>query len=185
AVAVAPAPKSVRVARRTSGELMTNAERGRRIRCGGYRLTAPTTFQWQLEPTAAASAASSESGVFRTTLYVTYEVTERITDTTAAGVHFCLGADFRFKTLSGRPAPLRRLPDGTRGHVGLLPPCPQPLPPLGSTKKPCVEPITTVKDRGSTTGVDVILTARVPVAVAAATVRGAGDSRNPDPWGGG
>lgn len=185
AVAVAPAPRSAVAARRTSGDLVTNAERGRRIRCGGYRPKAPTTFQWKLEPTASASAARTESGVFRTLLYITYEVTEKITDTTATGVHFCLGVDFRFKTLSGRPAPVRRLPDGTRGHVGLLPPCPQPLPPLGSTMRPCVEPATTVNDRNSATGVDVILTARVPVVIGAATVRGAGDSGGGDPWGAG
>jgi hypothetical protein len=162
---------------------MTAAKGGRRIRCGGYRLKVPATFQFQLE--ATSSSASFAGGVFRVNIYITYELTEKITNITADGVHFCLGADLGFKTLSGRPAPARRLPDGARGHVGLLPPCPQPLPPPGQTKAPCVEPVTTVKDQSSITGVDVLLKARVPTLVGAATVRGSGDSGNGDPWGGG
>jgi hypothetical protein len=123
--------------------------------------------------------------MFTTKLYITYEITQRITNTRPRGIHYCLGADFGFKTLSGRPAPARRLPDGTRGHVGLLPPCPTPLPPPGLTKAPCLEPVTTVKDSSSRTGVDVILKARIPTLVSAATVRGARDSVASDPWGGG
>jgi hypothetical protein len=182
AVAVATSPRSSAKARAQSGMLMADADRGRRIRCGGYRLKAPTTFQFQLQPAASVSSAS---GVFRLKLYITYETTERITNTTADGIQFCLGADFGFKTLSGRPAPARRLPDGTRGHVGLLPPCPTPLPPPGDTRAPCLEPVTTVNDASSTTGVDVILRARIPTLVGVATVRGAGDPARGDPWGGG
>ncbi|HET6870553.1 MAG TPA: hypothetical protein VFH80_31870 [Solirubrobacteraceae bacterium] len=183
-VAVATAPKSAAKARHTTGTLMTKADLQRGIRCGGYQFKVPTTFQFQLHATTSTST-SSPGGVFRTELFIVYEITERITNATADGAHFCLGADFAFKTLSGRPAPARRLPDGTRGHVGLLPPCPQPLPPLGRTTKPCLEPVTTVKDPISSTGVDVILNARIPVEVAAATVRGSGDSGGGDPWGGG
>jgi hypothetical protein len=136
-------------------------------------------------PSPPASSARSASGVFRIRISVTYGTTEKITDTTAHGVHFCLAADSRFKTLSCQPAPAGRLPHGTRGHIGLLPPCPQPLPPPGRTSAPCVEPVTTVKDPNSTTGVDVILKARIPVLVSAGTVLGAGDSGGGDPWGGG
>jgi hypothetical protein len=185
-VAVAPAPKSAAEARRTAGTLMTKAAGARAIRCGGYRPKSPTTFQFQLQAgVSATSAGTTSPGVFRTSLFIVYRTTERITNITAAGVNFCLGADFRFKTLSGRPAPARRLPDGTQGHVGLLPPCPQPLPPPGRTTKPCLEPVTTVKNPNSSTGVDVILNARIPVQVAAATVRGSGDSAAGDPWGAG
>jgi len=185
AVAVATAPRSTAQARHTSGTLITNADGARRIRCGGYRFKGPTTLQFQLQATPSASSTSPATGVFRVKLYITYEITERITNTTADGIQFCLGADFAFKTLSGRMAPARRLPDGTRGHVGLLPPCPTPLPPPGVTKRPCAEPVTTVKNANSTTGVDVILKARVPTLVAVATVRGSGDSGSGDPWGGG
>jgi hypothetical protein len=179
-VAVATASKSTAKARHASGTLITNAGAGR-IRCGGYRFKAPTTFQFQLQATTSATSAS----VARIKLYITYEITERITNAPAAGIQFCLGADFAFKTLSGRPAPARRLPDGTRGHVGLLPPCPVPLPPPGATKAPCLEPVTTVKNQNSTTGVDVILRARVPTLVGVASVRGGGDLGGGDPWGGG
>jgi hypothetical protein len=185
-VDVATAAKSAANARRTKGTLMTEAEPQRGIRCGGYRFKSPTTFQFQLHATASSSTSTtSPGGVFGIKVFIVYGVTERITNTTADGANFCLGADFAFKTLSGRPAPVRRLPDGTRGHVGLLPPCPQPLPPASRTTKPCLEPVTTVKNPNSSTGVDVILKARVPVELAAATVRGAGDSGTGDPWGAG
>lgn len=184
-VAVATAPKSTATARNASGTLMTNAEGARRIRCGGYRFKAPTTFQFQLQATTAASSAGVTPAALRTRLFITYEITERITNAPAAGIQFCLGANFAFKTLSGRPAPARRLPDGTRGHVGLLPPCPTPLPPPGLTKAPCLEPVATVKNPNSTTGFDVILKARVPTLVAVATVRGSSDPGSGDPWGGG
>lgn len=186
-VAVATAPKSAAKARRTKGTLMTAAEPQHGIRCGGYQPKSPTTFQFQLQNTSTTSSTSTTSpgGVFKVNVFIVYETTERITNTTADGANFCLGADFAFRTLSGRPAPARRLPDGTRGHVGLLPPCPQPLPAAGRTTKPCLEPVTTVKDPHSSTGVDVILKARIPVEVAAATVRGAGDSGTGDPWGAG
>ncbi len=185
AVAVATAPSSRAKARGQSGTLVAGAARGRRIRCGGYRLKAPTTYQFHLQATTSAGGATSASARLVTKLYITYVTTERITNTTADGVQFCLAADFGFKTLSGQPAPERRLPDGTRGHVGLLPPCPTPLPPPGVTKAPCLEPITTVKDGSSTTGVDVILKARIPTLIGFGTVRGAGDSSSGDPWGGG
>jgi len=181
-VAVATAPKSAANARHASGRLITAAHGGRRIRCGGYRLKAPTTFQFQLQATASASSASS---AFRVNLDITYELTEKITNTTADGVEFCLAADFGFRTLSGRPARVGRLPDSTQGHIGLLPPCPQPLPPAALTTAPCLEPVATVTDEHSTTGVDVVLKARVPTLVGVATVRGSGDSRGGDPWGGG
>lgn len=186
AVAVATAPRSAASARNASGQLTTAAHGGRRIRCGGYRLKAPTTYQFELQATeSSASSTSSASGAFRVNLHITYELTEKITNTTADGVQFCLAADVGFKTLSGRPARVGRLPDGTQGHIGLLPPCPQPLPPAALTKAPCLEPVTTVPDVHSMTGVDVVLKARVPTLVEVATVRGSGDSRGGDPWGGG
>lgn len=186
-VAVATAPRSAATARHTTGRLMTQADLGRGIRCGGYQPKVATTFQFQLHATGSTSSTgtSSPGGVFRSELFIVYEITERITNATADGAQFCLGADFGFKTLSGRPAPARRLPDGTQGHVGLLPPCPQPLPLPGKTTKPCLEPVTTVNDPISSTGVDVILNARIPVEVAAATVRGSGDPGTGDPWGAG
>lgn len=182
-VAVATAPRSATAARHASGTLMTKAEGALAIRCGGYQLRSPTTFQFQLRATGPTSVRpTNRTGFFK--LYITYELTERITNTTAAGVNFCLGINAGFKTLSGQPAPARHLPDGTRGHVGLLPPCPQPLPSPGRTKAPCLEPVTTIKNQSSSTGVDVVLKARVPTLVGESAVL-AGDSTAGDPWGGG
>jgi hypothetical protein len=163
AVAVATAPTATLNESHQSGKLLAAAEGGRRVRCGGYRLRAPTTFQFQL---LTASPAS-----------ITYDITDRITNIAAQGAHFCLAANFAFKTLSGRRAPAARLPDGTRGHIGLLPPCPASLPPAGFATAPCVEQVTTVNDSNSTTGVDVILKVRVPT-------RTSGGAAG-DPWGGG
>lgn len=143
----------------TAGKLVTNAQVGRRIRCPGYRLRAPATFEFQL--------------LTATPVNITYEITDRITDTTATGIQFCLAATFAFKTASGRPARAARLPDGTRGHVGLLPPCPKPLPPAGLATAPCIANVTTAKDKNSSTGVDVILRIRVPTRTKG------------DPWGAG
>ena len=141
------------------GQLVTNALSGRRIRCRGYRTRAPATFAFKL--------------LTATPVNITYDITDRITNTTAQGIGFCLAANFPFKTASGAQAPATRLPDGTRGHVGLLPMCAVPLPPAGVSVVPCIEKITTVKDSGSSTGVDVILKVRVPTRTKG------------DPWGAG
>jgi hypothetical protein len=141
-----------------SGKLVTEAELGRHITCRGYRLKAPSTFEFKL--------------LTATPVNITYEITDRITNATVDGTHFCLAANFPFKTLSGRQAPPARLPDGTRGHIGLLPNCPRPLPPAGATTAPCVVRVTTTKNENSSTGVDVILRVRVPTRTKG------------DPWGG-
>jgi hypothetical protein len=142
-----------------SGKLVANALSGRRIRCKGYQLRAPATFVFKL--------------LTATPVHITYEITDKITDTTAQGIQFCLAANFAFKTAAGTRAPATRLPDGTRGHVGLLPMCTRPLPPAGVATAPCLEQITTIKDSSSSTGVDVILKVRVPTRTKG------------DPWGGG
>jgi hypothetical protein len=164
-VAVATPPTATLRTRHQPGRLLANSERGRRIRCGGYRPKAPTTFEFQLLTATPAS--------------ITYVITDKITNITAQGVHFCLAASFAFRTLAGARAPAARLPDGTRGHVGLLPPCPTPLPPAGVATAPCIERVTTVKDANSTTGVDVILKVRVPTRT-----KGGGSAAG-DPWGAG
>jgi hypothetical protein len=136
-----------------SGHLITDPQLGRNITCGGYHLKAASTLEFMLQTAAPTD--------------ITYEVTEMITNTSAQGLHFCLAANFAFKTLSGHPAPSHRLPDGTLGHVGLLPMCPSPLPPAGVASAPCVEEIKTVSDAY------VMIKARIP-----ARTKG-------DPWGAG
>lgn len=158
-VSVTTPPTSTATGGSQSGKLVTNALFGRRIRCRGYRLRAPATFAFKLLTATPAR--------------ITYEITDKLTNTTAQGIQYCLAANFAFKTASGTPAPATRLPDGTRGHVGLLPKCPRPLAPAGVATAPCVEQITTIKDSSSSTDVDVIIKVRVPT-----TTKG-------DPWGGG
>jgi hypothetical protein len=157
-VSVKTAPTSALTARRQSGQLIAAPQPRQRIACRGYQLRDPTPVMFQLKTV--------------TPVNIVYAITDRITNTTAPGVHFCLAADFAFKTLSGRPAPAAKLPDGTMGHVGLLPLCPRPLPPPGATAAPCVQGITTVNDANSKTGVDVIVRVRVPTRTKG------------DPWGG-
>lgn len=157
-VSVRTAPAQALGTRRQSGRLVAAARFGRHIRCPGYKLKAPNTVQFQL--------------LTATPVNIVYAITDRITNTTAQGIHFCLAANFAFKTLSGSPARAAKLPDGTSGHIGLLPLCRRPLPPPGATTAPCVQQITTVKDTQSSTGVDVIMRVRVPTRTKG------------DPWGG-
>jgi hypothetical protein len=141
------------------GNLITNAQLGRKISCRGYHLRAPSTFQFMLQTATPAD--------------ITYDITEKITNTTSQGIHFCLAANFAFRTMSGGQARSAVLPDKTRGHVGLLPRCRRPLPPPGAAPAPCIAEITTTKDSASSTGVDVTIRVRVPTRTKG------------DPWGGG
>jgi len=152
-LAVNTPPTSTVKTSQQSGNLITNPQLGRNITCGGYHLKAASTLEFMLQTAAPTD--------------ITYEVTETITNTSAQGLHFCLAANFAFRTLSGHPAPSHHLPDGTLGHVGLLPMCPRPLPPAGVASAPCVEEIKTVSDA------DVMIKARIP-----ARTKG-------DPWGAG
>jgi hypothetical protein len=129
-----------------------------KVNCSGYQPRDARPFEFKL--------------LTATPLTITYTIADRIKNTTAAGVHFCLAAPFAFKTLSGQPAPSVTLPDGTSGHAGLLPPCARPLPPPGATTAPCVVATQTVHDASSSTNVDVIVRVRVPT-----TTKGG------DPWG--
>jgi hypothetical protein len=157
AIAVNTAPTSTLTERRQAGKLIAVQQPRQRISCAGYRPRDPTPVSFQLKTA--------------TPVNIVYAITDRITNTTPAGVRFCLAANFAFRTASGRQAPAARLPDGTRGHVGLLPPCARPLPPPGAATAPCVESISTVPDANSATKVDVVVKARVPTRTKG------------DPWG--
>jgi hypothetical protein len=159
-IAVKTAPTATLLKRNQPGMLVDKIDAGRQVTCPGYTKRDKVTFSFQL--------------LTATPVKISYLITDRITNTTANGVEFCLAASFRFKTLSGQPAAPTVLPDGTRGHVGLLPMCVNPNLPPGAATAPCVQSITTVSDASSSTGVDVVVTARVPVVT-----KGGGD-----PWGG-
>ena len=156
-VVVNTAPTSTLGTASQPGTLVTNQLLGPRITCRGYTQRSDTTLAFMLRTA--------------TPLHITYAVTDRLTNTTANGVQLCLAAPFAFKTLSGAPAAATRLPDGTPGHVGLLPGCAKV-----TATAPCLISVTTVKDPNSSTGVDVILKARVPSTTKGAT------TANADPW---
>jgi hypothetical protein len=159
AIAVKTAPTATLVNRNQTGQLIDKVDSGTQVRCAGYTKRDPVTFSFQL--------------LTATSVKISYLITDRITNTTANGIHFCLAASFRFRTLSGRPATPTQLPDGTSGYVGLLPVCANPNLPAGAATRPCVASVTTVSDSSSSTGEDVILTVRVPVV-----------TKGGDPWGG-
>lgn len=154
ALKVTTAPTSAPGTATQPGRLVVNPLLGRRVTCPGYTLRSAATLAFQL--------------LTPTPLHINYVVTERITNTNAAGIQFCLAAPFKFKTLSGAKAQATKLPDGTPGYVGLLPGCANT-----PDTEPCLEPVTTAPDSTSTTNMDVIVKVRVPVL-----------TKVGDPWGG-
>ncbi|HTU86324.1 MAG TPA: hypothetical protein VMF57_12170 [Solirubrobacteraceae bacterium] len=159
-IAVKTAPTATLVDRNQSGTLVGKVDVGRQVSCAGYTKKDPITFAFQL--------------LTATPVKISYLITDRITNATANGIHFCLAANFHFRTFSGKPAAPTVLPDGTHGYVGLLPMCVNPNLPAGAATRPCVQSVTTASDSSSSTGEDVIMTVRVPVVT-----KGGGD-----PWGG-
>lgn len=174
AVAVKTPPTTTATVGQQQGTLIAKPVPTEPIKCPGYQFIDPTPLNFQLKTAAPVK--------------ITYEITDRLTNTTPRQVHFCLAASFDFRTLSGHRAPAAKLPDGTRGHIGLLPNCRRPLPPAGAATAPCVESTATIPDSTSKTHVDVILKARVPVVTAGSASSQTGQT-NPtgptgDPWGG-
>jgi hypothetical protein len=157
-ITVQRAPTAVSGAPPTPGTLIEKVDAGTGIKCPGYTPRDNSTFVFKL--------------LTPTPTQITYEIVDRITNTTADGIQFCLAANFAFKTASGDPAPAAQMPDGTMGHLGLLPHCLHPTLPAGVATAPCIEHIGTVPDSSSNTGVDVVLRVRVPAQTSG------------DPWGG-
>ena len=160
-IAVKPALTATLVKKNQSGQLIAKLDPGHQVTCAGYKKRDPATLVFQL--------------LTPSPLRISYVITDRIVNVNANGIQFCLGAHFHFKTLSGAPAAPTVLPDGTKGYVGLLPTCPNPSLAPGATTASCLAGVATTPDSSSSTGVDVIVTARIPVLTTAA----AGD-----PWGG-
>jgi hypothetical protein len=158
-VVVKTAPTSTLGTASKPGTLVFNQLLGNPVSCAGYTPRADTTFAFQLRTA--------------TPLHINYVVTDRLTNTTAQGIQACLAAPFTFKTLSGKPAAPTKLPDGTPGFVGVLPACAN-----APDTAPCLMSVTTVPDTtNSSTGVDVILRARVP-----STTKGGATTTEADPW---
>lgn len=155
AVTVTTAPTSTAGTGAKPGTLVTNQLFGQPITCKGYTQRSATTLAFKL--------------LTKTPLNINYIVTDTVRNTTAQGIQFCLAAPFAFRTRSGQPAAKTRLPDGTPGFVGLLPLCVNT-----PATAPCVFPPGTIPDAtGSSTGVDVVLKARVPTR-----------TKGGDPWAG-
>lgn len=156
-VMVNTAPTATAGTQAQPGTLVAKLDPGRGITCKGYTQRDPTTFVFKV--------------MAATPFRVSYVITDRITNTTANGIQFCMAANFAFMTASGAPAAPTVLPDGTSGHVGLLPRCVISTVPGGAGRS-CLARIATVNDPSSTTGVDVVLKVRVPTQTTG------------DPWGG-
>jgi hypothetical protein len=140
-----------------SAKLTQTVNSGSRLRCAGYTPRDPSWFQWLLTSTSK--------------LTITYEITDRIANTTPRGLRFCYGAPHQFKTFSGRPARRAKLPDGTMGYIGLLPMCVTNPTGKNTFSGPCMDPVTTSRDPSSATGIDIVLKVHVPNEAAG------------DPWG--
>jgi hypothetical protein len=156
-ITVQRAPTATSGAPPMSGQLIEKVDAGTGIKCPGYAAKDNSTFVFKL--------------VTPTALSITYEIVDRITNTSSDGIQFCLAANFAFNTASGDPAPTAQMPDGTMGHLGLMPHCLHPTLPPGVATAPCIEHIGTVPDSSSNTGVDVVLRVRVPAQAGG------------DPWG--
>jgi hypothetical protein len=126
---------------------------GRRLVCAGYTRRDGSWFEFKLTT--------------RTRMGIVYEIIDTIHNTAPAGVRFCAGLPHPFTTFSGKPARHARLPDGTLGYVGLLPPCTRSSTGAVVSTGPCVASIEKGRDPNNT-----IVRAQVP-----ATTQG-------DPWGG-
>lgn len=148
----------------TSGsQMVEKLDQGRRLTCLGYRRQDASWFAFMLNT--------------QTSIHITYRVTDTITDTPATGVHFCLGAPYRFRTLSGDQARRSILPDGTLGYTGLLPLCNATATATATAAaepRPCVVSARTRADSSTSTGFDTDFIVRVPAV-----------TKGGDPWGGG
>jgi hypothetical protein len=142
-VTVKTAPTSTLGTASQPGKLVTNQLLANEITCKGYTERSDTTLAFMLRTA--------------TPLNITYVVTDRLTNTKPDGIHVCLASPLPFKTLSGAPAAPIRLPDGSAGHIGLLPGCAK----VPDTA-PCLVSATPTPDPNSSTGVDVLTRVRVP-----------------------
>jgi hypothetical protein len=131
------------------GMLHRNSEQAK-LNCPGYpHPVDPDSVQFWI------------GGTFRGN--VTYRVTDVVSKANPAALQFCLGATFRFTTLSGQPATPTTLPNGLPGFVGLVPSCGV----VDPSKNPCMFS----KTRPTQTSKDAMLRVLVPAV--------AGE----DPWG--
>lgn len=137
----------------TSNTLTMSVDVGSSLQCAGYTAQ---DVNWY-------SFVSSSTAVGKT---LTYQVRpSRALPETVGAAQFCLGAPYPFTMRGGTPAPPGQLPDGSRGFVGLVPPCSSGIP------GPCLDTKTTVPDPSSPTGFDVVLRVLFPAGLPG------------DPWG--
>ena len=132
----------------SGSSLKLNAfDSGSKLVCPGYTRRDFSWFQFTL-------TAKSQFGI-------TYDVNDGIRNTTRQGVHICVGLGYEFTTLSGDPARPAKLPDGTKGYVGLLPLCKETADGTVLSTGPCVSFL--VEATGSN-GPDTFVGARIPAA---------------------
>lgn len=139
--------------RPNAGILSEALDVGTPLQCQGYIRQDPNWFSFLI-------SSSNRNKL------ITYAVRPAAAETELVGnTKFCLGASSEFTTSSGTQAPAGRLPDGSRGFIGLLPFC-------NRVSGPCVDSRETSLDANSPTGFDVVLRVLIPAGLAG------------DPWGG-
>lgn len=128
----------------SAGSLSASVNPGKPLVCGGYE---GIDLNWY--------------GFFESTFERDKTVTITVKDTWSLtyGVHLCFGAPYAFETLGDHPAPAGTLPDGSDGFVGLLEMCDNER---ERTPDPCVQSITTVRDKSVKSGFDTVVIATIP-----------------------
>jgi hypothetical protein len=134
------------VSNANSGTLRTTINVGTPLLCGTYRFRDPNWYDSVL-----TSAAPPPAGAASPVEQVSYT----IKNTSSNGIGFCLGATYDFTTASGNQAPAGKLPNGTPGFIGLLPPCVNGTP-------PCISGITQQSDASVKSGHDAVMSILVP-----------------------
>jgi hypothetical protein len=123
-----------------SGTLNLDQRANNPLMCGGYPAQDSNSLQFYLGDTTLGN--------------VFYLITDTVTNTDKASAQFCLGAVYKFKTMSGKDAPAATLPNNLPGFVGLLPRCTTTNPGQLAANAPCV-----VSKKQS--GKDAVLTVQV------------------------
>ena len=108
------------------GMIHRDREKGA-LTCRGYHPNDPDSVQFYLSGTTRSN--------------ITYRVTDTVSDANPDKLRFCLGATYKFTTLSGKTSATVMLPNGLSGFAGLVPPCSKvPKGPCLVSKSPAPAP---------------------------------------------
>ncbi|HTP21762.1 MAG TPA: hypothetical protein VMJ65_19300 [Solirubrobacteraceae bacterium] len=139
-----------------AGTLEGTLNVGRELKCGAYRFRDPNWYGTAVTPPASGLPPGAPP--------IVDQVSYTILNASSQGLGFCLGALYDFPTASGAMAPARKLPNGKRGFIGLLPMCTPASP-------PCISSISQQPDSNAKSGSDAVMIIQIP--------------EQGDPWGAG